>query len=160
MNNHILLLIDNLIYLYYTYINRLKVEKLEAMSKLHTHFITNAQKELKYVYTGLSEDDFQSSIQQALSNAAKTNDDFIEENDDDADFSDEEEDNTNDNEEENYNTRNTEIEQWINIDSSDLTRLLEVDVRVVIEPHPITIDHGSRDFNIETTLDNVLGNNT
>ncbi|PKK57268.1 hypothetical protein RhiirC2_721339, partial [Rhizophagus irregularis] len=29
---------------------KLKVEKLEAMAKLHMHYIINAQKELKYTY--------------------------------------------------------------------------------------------------------------
>ena len=41
--------------IFHNYVNRLKVEKLEAMAKLHTHYITNAQKELKYAYAGVSE---------------------------------------------------------------------------------------------------------
>ena len=44
--------------IFHNYVNRLKVEKLEAMAKLHTHYITNAQKELKYAYAGVSEDNF------------------------------------------------------------------------------------------------------
>jgi len=52
--------------IFHNYVNRLKVEKLEAMAKLHTHYITNAQKELKYAYAGVSEADFQSSIRTAL----------------------------------------------------------------------------------------------
>ena len=38
--------------IFHNYVNRLKVEKLEAMAKLHTHYITKAQKELKYAYAG------------------------------------------------------------------------------------------------------------
>jgi hypothetical protein len=32
------------------------------MAKLYTHYITNAQKELKYAYAGVPENVFQSSI--------------------------------------------------------------------------------------------------
>ncbi|CAG8760916.1 17103_t:CDS:2, partial [Rhizophagus irregularis] len=39
-----------------------RFEKLEAMVKLYRYYITNAQKELKYAYVGVSENDFQSSI--------------------------------------------------------------------------------------------------
>ena len=52
--------------IFHNYVNRLKVEKLEAMTKLHTHYITNAQKELTYAYAGVSEDNFQSSVRTAL----------------------------------------------------------------------------------------------
>ena len=44
--------------IFHNYVNRLKVEKLETMAKLHTHYITNAQKKLKYAYAGMSEDNF------------------------------------------------------------------------------------------------------
>ncbi|CAB4438276.1 unnamed protein product [Rhizophagus irregularis] len=55
------------------------------------------------------------------------------------------------------NENNVEIERWVNIDDSELNRLLNVNVSVVIEPHPITINHGSNTFDIETTLDSLLG---
>jgi len=44
--------------IFHNYVNRLKVEKLKAIAKLHTHYITNAQKELKYAYAGVSEANF------------------------------------------------------------------------------------------------------
>jgi len=47
------------------------------MAKLHTYYITNARNELKYSYTGLSEETFQ-SIQEAI-NKARTSDDFDDE---------------------------------------------------------------------------------
>ena len=56
--------------------------------------------------------------------------------------------------------KNADIEKWINIDDSELKKLLDVNVSVVIEPHPMTIDHGSTDFDIEATLNNVLGTST
>jgi hypothetical protein len=149
--------------------NRLKVEKLEAMAKLHTHYIVNAEKELKFAYTGLSEDAFQSSVQQALS-SIKASDGLDEDDDDDdddyffdsddSDDSDDDYDNDDSNNSDTSDTRNTEIEKWINIDDSELKKLLSVNVSVVIEPHPITIDHGSKEFDVEATLDNILGTNT
>jgi hypothetical protein len=56
------------------------------MAKLHIHYITNAQKELKYAYAGVSEDDFQSSIRDALNGSDDFNedegDDFFDDDDD------------------------------------------------------------------------------
>ncbi|CAB4476873.1 unnamed protein product [Rhizophagus irregularis] len=114
----------------------------------------NAQKELKYAYTGLSEDSFQSSVREALSNA-KASDDLNEDSDDDFFDSDDDNDENNDNSN-SLDTRSMEIERWINIDDSELNKLLNVNVSVVIEPHPITINHGSNTFDIEATLDSVL----
>ena len=129
------------------------------MAKLHTHYITNIQKELKYAYTDLSENAFQASVQQALFSAEADDD---SDNDEDEDFFDDSDD---DNEEDNSNSntsdpKNADIEKWINIDDSELKKLLDVNVSVVIEPHPMTIDHGSTDFDIEATLNNVLGTST
>src|SRR6266513_2490957 len=81
--------------IFHNYVNRLKVEKLEAMAKLHTHYITNAQKELKYAYAGVSEANFQSSIRTALNGSDDFNEDerddfFDDDNDDDGNGGDDE----------------------------------------------------------------------
>ncbi|PKC56213.1 hypothetical protein RhiirA1_474320 [Rhizophagus irregularis] len=162
----------------------LKVEKLEAMAKLHTHYIINAQKELKYAYAGVSEDDFQSSIREALSEANKS-DDINEDDDgdeffddDDNDYNDDDDDNggggngngdgndEGDNEKGNHdpkipnlrpNQRDIDIERWVDINDSELKRLLNIEVNVVIEPHPLpVINHGSNVFDIEATVDKIL----
>ena len=141
--------------------NRLKVENLEAIAKLHTHYIINAKKKLKYAYVGIPDDVFQSSVQEALSNA-KARDDFDEDEDDD-DFNDDDKDNADDQEEGDRNSnihkqKNTEIENWIDINDSELKQLLNVEVNVVIEPQPLPIiNHGSSEFDIEATVDKVLG---
>uniref|UniRef100_U9U2E7 Uncharacterized protein n=1 Tax=Rhizophagus irregularis (strain DAOM 181602 / DAOM 197198 / MUCL 43194) TaxID=747089 RepID=U9U2E7_RHIID len=75
-----------------------------------------------------------SSVREALSNA-KASDDLNEDNDDDFFDSDDDNDENNDN------------------NDSELNKLLNVNVSVVIEPHPITINHGSNTFDIEATLD-------
>lgn len=124
------------------------------MAKLHTHYITNAQKELKYAYAGVSEDDFQFSIQKALSEA-NASDDLDEDEDEFFDDDDNEEDNHDSNI---PSQRDTEIERWVDINDPELKRLLNIEVNVVIEPHPLPIiNHGSNVFDIEATVDKILG---
>lgn len=132
------------------------------MAKLHTHYITNAQKELKYAYAGISEDDFQSSVRDALNGS----DDFNEDEGDD--FSDDENDDNgnggNNGEKGNHdsnisNQKATEIEKWVNINDSELKKILNIEVSVVIESRPLpVINHGSNVFDIEATVDKILGN--
>ena len=128
------------------------------MVKLHTHYITNAKKELKYAYTGMPDNVFQSSVKEALSNA-KARDDFNEDEDDNFDDSDDDKDNDDDQENSNiHKQKNTEIENWIDINDSELKQLLNIEVNVIIEPRPLPIiNHGSSEFNIEATVDKVLG---
>ena len=145
----------------------MKVEKLEAMAKLHTHYITNAQKELKYAYVGVSEDDFQSFIRDAFSKV-NGNDDFDDDDEGD-DFSDDDDDENDDdnngdsgekgNHDSNIsNQKATEIEKWVDINDLELKRLLNIEVNVVIESQPPpVINHGSNVFNIEATVDRILG---
>ena len=145
--------------IFHNYVNRLKVEKLEAMAKLHTHYITNAQKEPKYAYAGMSEANFQSSIRTALN----WSDDFDEDERDD--FSDDDDDDDgnggDDGEMGNHDSNNqktTEIEKWVNINDLELKRLLSIEVNVVIEPQPLpVINHSSNVFDIEATVDKILG---
>ena len=98
---------------YILYKNRLKVKKLDAMAKLHTHYITNTKKELKYAYAGLSETDFQAS-------------DGLDEDEDEDDFFDDDGDDDNDNEEDDRtpSQRDTEIENWVNINDAELKNYL------------------------------------
>ena len=145
--------------IFHNYVNRLKVEKLEAMAKLHTHYITNVQKELKYTYAGVSEANFQSFIRTALNGS----DNFDEDERDD--FSDDDDDDNgnggDDSKISNHNSNNqktTEIEKWVNINDLELKRLLSIEVNVVIEPQPLpVINHGSNVFDIEATVDKILG---
>src|SRR5205814_9108398 len=144
--------------IFHNYVNRLKVEKLEAMAKLHTHYITNAQKELKYAYAGVSEANFQSSIRTALNGSDDFNEDerddfFDDDNDDDGNGGDNEIGNHDSN-----NQKTTEIEKWVNINDLELKRLLSIEVNVFIEPQPLpVINHSSNVFDIKTTVDKILG---
>lgn len=138
------------------------------MAKLHTYYITNAQKELKYAYAGVSEDDFQSSIRDALYEANRSDgfdegegDNFSDDDDDENDNGDDE--NNDDGKKSNHdsnisNQKATEIEKWVDINDLELKRLLNIEVNVVIEPQPLpVINHGSNVFDIEATVDRILG---
>ena len=90
-------------------------------------------------------------------------DDFDEDERDD--FSDDDDDDDgnggNDGEISNHDSNNqktTEIEKWVNINDLELKRLLSIEVNVVIEPQPLpVINHGSNVFDIEATVDKILG---
>ncbi|CAB4377180.1 unnamed protein product [Rhizophagus irregularis] len=133
------------------------------MAKLHMHYIINAQKELKYTYAGVSEDDFQSSIREALSEANKSDD--INEDDDGDEFFDDDDNDYNDDDDDNGgggdgngNGNDEDIERWVDINDSELKRLLNIEVNVVIEPHPLpVINYGLNVFDIEATVEQILG---
>ena len=90
-------------------------------------------------------------------------DDFDEdERDDFSDDDDDDDDNgCNDSEmgnQDSNNQKTTEIEKWVNINDLELKRLLSIEVNVVIEPQPLpVINHGSNVFDIEATVDKILG---
>lgn len=133
------------------------------MSKLHTYYITNAKNELKYSYTGLPEDTFHSTIQEAINRARMSDDsDYEEEFNDEFDDECNDEESGGDTEKEDNNLNSSQgniaIENWINMDDPELKKLLDIEVNVVIEPYPLAIDHGSKDFNIEAFVDQTLGN--
>jgi hypothetical protein len=126
------------------------------MAKLHTHYITNAQKELKYAYAGISEGDFQSSIRDALAEANGSDD--LYEDEGDYFFDDDDDENDDDG---NGDDDGTEIEKWVDINDLELNRLLNIEVSVVIDPQPLpVINHGSNLFDIEATVDRILNSTT
>ena len=108
----------------------------------------------------MSEDDFQSSIQIALNGS----NDFDEDERDD--FSDDDDDDDDDNgsddgemgNQDSNNQKTTEIKKWVNINNLELKRLLSIEVNVVIEPQLLpVINHSSNVFDIEATVDKILG---
>ena len=56
------------------------------------------------------------------------------------------------------NQKTTEIKKWVNINDLELKRLLSIEVNVVIEPQLLpVINHSSNVFDIEATVDKILG---
>ncbi|PKB92915.1 hypothetical protein RhiirA5_442929 [Rhizophagus irregularis] len=141
------------------------------MAKLYTHYITNAQKELiKYTYVealfeanasdGLDEDEgndfFDDDDDDGNGNGNGDDgdndyDDGDDNNNDDDDDDDEDEESSHDSNI--SNQRDTEIEKWVNINDLKLKKLLNIEVNVVIEPHPLpVINHSSNVFDVESQV--------
>ena len=137
---------------------------MESMSKMHTHYITNAKTELKFAYSDLNDEQFQ---QEALYDA-KHNDKSSEFNNDEFDESDEidefdeqdkndEQDESNDSNENNErggNFRHLSIGEWVDFNDPKLAELLNIQVNVVIDKPPP--EHSPTDFNMDEILDRTL----
>ena len=122
------------------------------MAKLHAYYITNAKAELKYVYQDLPEEKLYEEIEKNLSEYL-TEDDIIEV-EDEVEFEDEDLDTNQD--EDKDDTNNNRIDQYLNLASEELRRLLEVQVvEVRIEKQPV--DHGEKDFDINVLLQEEFG---
>jgi sulfite reductase beta subunit-like hemoprotein len=125
------------------------------MAKLHAYYVTNAKAELKYVYQGLSEEKFYEEVEKNLSEYLAEDD--IVEVEDDFDY-DDDEDEDEDEGENGTNNNNGRIDEYLNLASEELRRLLEVQVvEVYIEKQPV--DHGEKDFDINALLQEQFGDN-
>src|SRR2546429_4349552 len=124
------------------------------MAKLHAYYITNAKAELKYVYQDLPEEKLYEEIEKNLSEYFTEND--IIEVEEEVEFEDEDLD-TNQDEDKDDTNSNNRIDQYLNLASEELRRLLEVQVvEVRIEKQPV--DYGEKDFNINALLQEEFGN--
>jgi hypothetical protein len=117
------------------------------MAKLHAYYITNARTELKYVYQNLPEEKFYEEVEKNLSEHLAEDD--IAEVEEDSDYDDDE--NEDENENDTNNNNNNRIDEYLDLASEELRRLLEVQVvEVRIERQPI--DHGEKDFDVNALL--------
>jgi hypothetical protein len=122
------------------------------MAKLHAYYITNAKEELKYVYQGLQEEKLYEEVQKNLSEHLADDDDIIEaeEEFEGEDLDDEEDD------DDGTNNNGNGIDEYLNLASEELRRLLEVQVvEVRIEKQPV--DHGEKVFDINALLQEEFG---
>ena len=123
------------------------------MAKLHAYYVTNAKAELKYVYQGLSEEKFYEKVEKNLSEYLAEDD--IVEVEDDFDYDDDEDEDEGEN---GTNNNNGGIDEYLNLASEELRRLLEVQVvEVRIEKQPV--DHGEKDFDVNALLQEQFGDN-
>ena len=118
------------------------------MAQLHSYYITNSQKEI-YFPDNFTENELQEAIEAAFD---------IENNETDNELNVEylsSEESTADN---NMDCSSSflEIANYFNFDNAEFQQLMEVDIQVVIEPHQYITDHGEKEFDIDTLLDNTL----
>src|SRR5436190_23843217 len=122
------------------------------MAKLHAYYITNAKEELKYIYQGLQEEKLYEEVQKNLSKHLADDDDIIEaeEEFEGEDLDDEEDD------DDGTNNNGNGIDEYLNLASEELRRLLEVQVvEVRIEKQPV--DHEEKVFDINALLQEEFG---
>ncbi len=132
-------------------INRLKVEKVSNMARLHSFYISNAKQELNYAGKNLSDDIFNQIMQDYIKSLILDSDMFetnVEEEDDDDD------DNPFENlvPEEEEENNNQLIGDNSNLFVGDLIKLNKVNGE---EIEPEEVDHGDLEFNIDDILTNA-----
>ena len=116
------------------------------MAKLHTYYITNAKEELKYVYQDLQEENFYEKIKKNLSEHLADDDEIIEVEEE---FRDENSDISDNESEDSMNNNNDRIDEYLNLASEELQRLLEVQVvEVRIEKQPVDYEEKVFDINM------------
>ena len=123
------------------------------MAKLHAYYITNAKKELKYVYQGLQKENFYKEVKKNLSEHLADDNDIIEVEEE---FEDENSDISDDESEDNTNNNDDKIDEYLNLASEELRWLLEIQViEVRIEKQPV--DHEEKVFDINALLQEEFG---
>ena len=117
------------------------------MAKLHAYYITNAKAELKYVYQGLSEEKFYEEVDKNLFEYLAEDDIVKVEEDYGYNYDDKNE----DEDENGTNNNNSRIDEYLNLASEKLRRLLEVQV-VEVHIERQLVDHGEKDFDVNALL--------
>lgn len=125
------------------------------MAKLHYFYVNNASKEMNYTFSNLIEDEFFCELNKSFNNITKFLEE-VEEQEEEFNQSDEKEDLDQDNEELPKENNEIIIDKYFDI-NEELQRVLEVEVRVVIEQAAVfAYDHGEKEFNINKLLDTTL----
>ena len=139
---------------------RMSVDRLQNLTKLHTYYVSNAKTELKYVsqdMNKMNDDEFYYSVR---SGVYQDIDDYIgvennEKNDD-------EDDDNNDlvdiEEYEKFDEESSndllQCESYFDLTSKEVAELLKLqEPRVVIELPAAPIDHGEKEFDLDSLLD-------
>ncbi|CAG8775280.1 22609_t:CDS:2 [Dentiscutata erythropus] len=130
---------------------KLNIDRLEAMSKLHSYYVTNAQAELKCVLNNQVDEN---QIENIIHNIQYNENDEFEEIEED-----EETNETNETDEENNSINNSDDEidynDYFNFSSEEFCKAMEMNISVIIEPEP-EIMHGDLNFNNNELLNDLL----
>ena len=126
------------------------------MAQLHSYYITNSQKEICYP-ENFSENEIQDAIEATYTSFIDDNETDNEENEENVDS--EEYNIDNEFDRDSLQTSNSlEITSYFDFDNAEFQRLMEVEVQVVVEFQQCNIDHGEKEFDIDSVLDNTLEN--
>ena len=130
------------------------MERLQGLAKLHAYYVSNVKTELKFAAQNMSNDDVYNAMQNIFSDEIG-----LEEVVEEFEVEDIEEDivDVDNGSDEQFDNDNNEmkIENFFNLADKELAELLKTqEVHVVIEP--IIIDHGEKEFDIDSLLDKEL----
>jgi hypothetical protein len=134
------------------------------MAKLHMYYVANASTQTNYVYTDIDDDKFYKELNQSLNDEVDFSNEEIEDleieldelNEFDCEEEEEEEDLVEDSQETTGIGNEIIIENYLDLTDQELKRVLEVEVRVVIEDEELIYDHGSSDFDVNEILNSNL----
>ena len=134
------------------------MERLQGLAKLHVYYVSNVKTELKFAAQNMSDDDVYNAMQNIFSDeiGLEEVDEEFENFDQVDDIEDDVVDVDNGSDEQFDNDNNEmKIENFFNLADKELAELLKTqEVHVVIEP--IIIDHGEKEFDIDSLLDKEL----
>ena len=139
---------------------KLSVDRLQNLTKLHTYYVSNAKTELKYVVqdmNNMNDDEFYHSVRTGI--YQNIDDDIDDENEDEWD-EDDEGDLVDIEENEKFGEKNIndllQCENYFNLASKEVAELLKFQEPLVIielPTVPAIIDHGEKEFDLESLLD-------
>lgn len=139
--------------IYYIFIFRLNINRLQSMAQIHSYYITNAKSELKFSSINLSEDELEAALREITTNMINNDDIFIE--DEDSVVLDDE-----NNEDINLNENDTNN----NLIIADIMKLDDfkeqdnnLDSSILTQESDETINYEDQDIDFEAILDEELG---
>lgn len=138
--------------------SRLSVDRMHAMASLHAYYVTNASSEMKYAFSGLSDQQFFAELNKSFNNLSFSEEEIEEEKDElfQLEVEDnEDEDLAQDQEELSKADNKIIMDKYFDI-NDELQKALGVEVSVIIEREPVIItpyDHGDKNFDIDALID-------
>jgi len=138
--------------------SRLSVDRMHAMASLHAYYVTNASFEMKYAFSGLSDQQFFAELNKSFNNLSFSEEEIEEEKDElfQLEVEDnEDEDLAQDQEELSKADNKIIMDKYFDI-NDELQKALGMEVSVIIEREPVIItpyDHGDKNFDIDALID-------
>src|SRR2546429_6354521 len=131
---------------------------MHAMAFLHAYYVTNISSEMKYAFSGLSDQQFFAELNKSFNNLSFSEEEIEEEKEElfQLGVKDNEDDDLAQDQEELFKADDKIImDKYLNI-NDELQRALGVKVSVIIKQESVAIipyDHGDKNFDIDALLD-------
>src|SRR6266480_216036 len=142
--------------------SRLSIDRMHAMASLHAYYVTNASSEMKYAFSGLSDQQFFAELNKSFNNLSFSEEEIEEEKEELFQLGvkdNEDDDLAQDQEELSKADDKIIMDKYLDI-NDELQRALGVEVSVIIEQELVAIipyDHGDKNFDIDALIVANLG---